>query len=92
MASLRETIKMFDTACQILVSSDKSLQDRLDEALAEISSLDEKDFNRDFRKYYGHLSEEIQAYYDTGDRSDRQSDIALSILDLCIRLHRETQE
>jgi phosphate uptake regulator len=92
MASLRETIKMFDTACQILISSDKSLHDRLDEALAEISSLDENDFNRDFRRDFRQLTEEIRANSDTGDGSDRQSDIALSILDLCIRLHRETQE
>jgi hypothetical protein len=92
MASLRETIKKFDAACRILASSDNSLHDRLDGALAEISSLNEKDFNPDFRKGFHKLYEEIRIYRDARYRPDMESDIALAILELCIRLHKETQE
>jgi hypothetical protein len=92
MASLKETINKFDSACRILACSDKTLHDRLDEAIKEVSSLEEKDFNPDLRKAFRQVIEEIHAYRDSGLRSDMQSATALIILEMCIRLHRETME
>jgi hypothetical protein len=92
MASLKEIIKRFDAASRTLACTDKSLHDRLDGAIIEISSLDERDFNPDIRKGFRQVIEKIHAYRNSGDRSDMQSDTALSILEMCIRLHRETME
>ena len=91
MAYLKEIIEKFDTASRILACSDKLLHDRLDEAIKELSSLDEKDFNPDLRKGFLQVIEKIRAYRDSGVPSNTQSAAALSILDMCIRLHVETQ-
>jgi hypothetical protein len=92
MASLKETIQKFDLACRTLACTDKPLHDRLEEAIIEISSLKEQDFNPDLRKYFYRVNFKIRAYRESGDCSDLQSDTAFSILDLCMRLHRDTME
>ncbi len=92
MASLQETIRKFDLACRTLACTDESLHDRLEEAIFEISTLKDRDFNQDFRKGFVQVMEKIHFYRLSGDRSDLQSDTALSILKMCIRLHTETME
>jgi hypothetical protein len=92
MASLRETIQKLDAACRILAAADKSLHDRLEEALPEISSLKDRDFNPDFRKDFQQLSQTMGNYRAAIHRPDLEADIALAILELCIRVHKETQE
>ena len=92
MASLRETIKKFDSASRILASSNKLLKNRLNEAIMEVASLEEKDFNPDLRKTFQQVVENIRTYHEHVERSDTQSATALSILNMCIMLHRETWE
>jgi hypothetical protein len=92
MVSLKETIKRFDAACRILACTDQSLHDRLEGAILEISSLEEKDFNADIRDEYRRVIERIHDYQVGGYRSDLQWNTALSILEMCISLHRETME
>jgi hypothetical protein len=92
MANLQETIKKFDSAVRILACTDKSLHDRLDEAIIEISALTEQDFNPDLRKEFYRATFKIRAYRDSGNCSDLQPDTALSILNMCLRLHRDTME
>ena len=89
MSSLRDNIKKFDAAIQILACSDQSLRDRLDGALLEIN---DSDVPPDIRKEYQILIDQIRAYRESGNRSDLQSDLASSILHISIRIHRETME
>ena len=81
MASIKEILQKFDSACRILAGSDKSRRDRLEKALLEISSLQDRDFNPDYRKGFQKLSEKIRIYRDAGDRWDMESDLALAILE-----------
>ena len=92
MASLKETIRKFDLACRTLACTDESLHDRLEEAIFEISTLKERDFNPDYRKGFIQVMDKIHFYRLSGERSDLQSETALSILKMCIRLHIETME
>jgi hypothetical protein len=64
---------------------DKPLQDRLDAAIIEISSLKKRDFDPDFRKCFIQLINQIIAYRDSGNRFDLRSGTAPSILEICIR-------
>lgn len=92
MASLKETIRKFDLASRTLACTDESLHDRLEEAIFEISTLKERDFNPDLRKGFILVMDKIHLYRVSGDRSDLQSNTALSILEMCIRLHSQTME
>jgi hypothetical protein len=92
MKSLRQTIRMFDEACRILACSDKSLHDRVNDAINELSSLDENDFNSDLRKGFRQVREKIIAFRANQSAVDIQSATAHSILEMCIKMHRETME
>jgi hypothetical protein len=92
MASLKQTIKGFDAASRILACSDKPLHDRLDDAITEIASFEERDFNPDFRKGFRRVTDKIHAYRLSGERPDLQPEAALSILEMCISLHINTME
>jgi hypothetical protein len=89
MSSLSENIQLFDSAIRLLVGSDQSLHDRLNGAIMEIK---DSDVPPDIRKEHRQLIDKIKLYRDNGDSVELQSDLALSILHICIRLHRETME
>jgi len=92
MTSLKKTIQKFDGACRILACSNKSLHDRVEEAISVISSLDKKDFNPDLRKGFLQVLEKIGTYQVNQTSVDTQSATALSILEMCIKIHQETME
>jgi hypothetical protein len=92
MASLYKTIERFDKACRILACSNKTLHDRVEEAISELSFLEEKDFNPDLRKGFRQVVDKISAYRANQASVDIQSATALSILEMCIKIHRETME
>ena len=92
MISLKETIRRFDNAVHILAGTDARLKERLEGAIGEISTLQEKDFNPDLRKTFRKVSERMHAYSLSRDIPERQAELADSIVEMCITLHRWTME
>lgn len=92
MTSLKDIITSFDTACELLVASDKSLQERLEEALKEISWLEEKDMNADLRKGFRSMQEKIHAYQKDYFRQEAQTEAAIAIFRTCVFIHIQTWE
>jgi hypothetical protein len=81
--SLMDVFEKLDKAVCILVCTDKSLQDRLDAAVVEIVSLQERELPPDLRKEFNQLIEQIHAYRNSAEHSGlQQSDLALAILQI----------
>ncbi len=81
--SLRDVFEKLDKAMYILACTDSSLQDRLDAAIVEIVSLQERELPPDLRKEFNQLIEQIHAYRNSAEHSGlQQSDLALAIFQI----------
>ncbi len=80
--SLKTVYEQLDSAVLALVSSDDSIQARLDQAIAALSPLSEKELPPDCRKEFRQVQQDIRTYRAEGSRSEIQTALAKAIYGL----------
>ena len=80
--SLGKDTGKLETAIQLMMYTDASLQARLDSAILEVASITENEIPPDFRAEFGRLLNKIDDYREGKRRSDLLTDIPVTILRL----------
>jgi hypothetical protein len=84
--SLGKDPNKLETAIQLMMCTDASLQARLDSAILKVASITEKEIPPDFRGEFGKLLNRIDDYREGKRRSELLTDIPVAILRLFSRI------